>query len=378
MDFGLSEEQRLLQETLHRFIEERAPISWVRAWMRGEAEGDRELWQGLSELAGVGALIPDAYGGAGLGLLDAALVAQALGHGAVPAPFLAAAVMAPTAFLSAGTPGQRENWLPRIARGDVRLGVAIGHVIAPRADEGVTLRQGRLHGRSLFALDAASADAFLVALERGGLQVVERSSAGLQLEPLATIDRTRTTAELIFEDVAPLEALGGARGGPTAVTRMLDAGRIALAADTLGACDRMLAMAVDYAQERQQFGRVIGSFQAVKHLCAEMVAELEPARSLLWYAAHAFDHVPEESRLMATLAKAHLSEVGTRIAKTSTEVHGGIGFTDEHDLHLWFKRIGLNRQLLGSPQRLRRTAARLQGWDRSESGSTEDLETPLL
>jgi alkylation response protein AidB-like acyl-CoA dehydrogenase len=143
---------------------------------------------------------------------------------------------------------------------------------------------------------------------------------------------------------------------------MLDAGRVALAADLLGASQRALELAVAYSQQRKQFDRVIGSFQAVKHLCAEMVAELEPARSLVWYAAHAFDAVPEEASLMALHAKAHLSEIGPFIVRTATEVHGGIGFTDEQNLHYWFKRVGVSRQLLGSPEALREQAAQLQGW----------------
>jgi alkylation response protein AidB-like acyl-CoA dehydrogenase len=143
---------------------------------------------------------------------------------------------------------------------------------------------------------------------------------------------------------------------------MLDAARVVLAADILGASERALELAVAYAMQRRQFDRVIGSFQAVKHLCAEMLAELEPARSLVWYAAHAFDAVPEEASLVACHAKAHLSEIGPAIVRTATEVHGGIGFTDEQNLHHWFKRVGVDRQLLGSPELLRQQAARLQGW----------------
>ena len=123
----------------------------------------------------------------------------------------------------------------------------------------------------------------------------------------------------------------------------------------------MLERAVAYAKERQQFGRVIGSFQAVKHLCAEMAAELEPARSLVWYAAYAFDHAPEDASVAAAHAKAHLSEIGRFVARTATEVHGGIGFTDALGLHYAFKRIGLNRQLLGGPERVRALAAEMQG-----------------
>jgi alkylation response protein AidB-like acyl-CoA dehydrogenase len=138
---------------------------------------------------------------------------------------------------------------------------------------------------------------------------------------------------------------------------VIAAGRVALAADVLGACERAIDMAVGYAKQRQQFGRAIATFQAVKHLCAEMVAELEPARSLVWYAAHAFDHRPDEALALAAHAKAHLAEIGTSIVRTATEVHGGIGFTSEHDLHLWFKRVGLDRSLLGAPDVIRAEVA---------------------
>jgi alkylation response protein AidB-like acyl-CoA dehydrogenase len=142
--------------------------------------------------------------------------------------------------------------------------------------------------------------------------------------------------------------------------RLRDAAWTILAADMLGASQAMLDKAVAYAKERRQFGRLIGSFQAVKHLCAEMAAELEPCRSLVWYAAHAFDAVPAEASLTAAHAKAHLSEVSRFVARTATEVHGGMGFTDLVGLHYWFKRVGLGRQLLGGPERVRREAARMQ------------------
>jgi len=151
-------------------------------------------------------------------------------------------------------------------------------------------------------------------------------------------------------------------GGGRTTRRIIDAGRIMLAADILGAGTAMIEQAVAYAGTRVQFGRPIGSFQAVKHMCAEMAAALEPCRSLVWYAAHAFDHAPDESTLMACHAKSHLSEVGRFVARTSTEVHGGMGFTDLAGLHYWFKRIGLDRQLLGGPELVRNEAARVQGW----------------
>jgi alkylation response protein AidB-like acyl-CoA dehydrogenase len=162
----------------------------------------------------------------------------------------------------------------------------------------------------------------------------------------------------VLDSVAP-EAIYENAG--EAVTRMLQAGRIALAADALGACESMVEQAVEYAKQRKQFERVIGSFQAVKHMCSEMIAEIEPARSLLWYAAHSFDAMPDEAPLMACHALAHISEIGRDIASVSTQVHGGIGWTDEQNLHFWFKRIGNARHLLGGPEYLRNTAAEIQG-----------------
>jgi alkylation response protein AidB-like acyl-CoA dehydrogenase len=359
MDFGLSDEQKLLEQTLRRLLAEVAPPSRVREIMNGEAAHDPKLWAQLAELGVAGMLVPESQGGGGLALLDAAIAMQSLGHGATPAPFLATSVLAPVA-LAAGTPAQQRAWLPRIAAGDALLGVAATEVVNKRADAGMREAGGRLHGKALFVLDAGAADAFLVAIDRDRIALVPRDGAGLTVTLLKTIDRTRRVAELVFEDVTPAEWIGGHDGVVGLTDRVLAAGRVALAADILGACERAIELAVAYAKQREQFGRPIATFQAVKHLCAEMVAELEPARSLVWYAAYAFDERPEEASLLALHAKAHLAEIGTTIVRTATEVHGGIGFTDEYDLHLWFKRVGLDRQLLGGPERLREEAAARQ------------------
>lgn len=359
MDFGLSDEQKLLEQTLRRLLAEAAPPSRVREIMNGESAHDAKLWAQLAELGVVGILVPESQGGGGLQLLDAALAMQSLGHGATPAPFLASSVLAPVA-LAAGTPAQRDEWLPRIATGRALLGVAASEVVCKRADAGVRVESGRLHGKALFALDAGAAQAFLVVVDRDRIAIVPRDAAGLTVTLLKTIDRTRRVAELVFEGTTPAEWIGGRDGVPGIADRVLAAGRVALAADILGACERAIEMAVAYAKQREQFGRPIATFQAVKHLCAEMVAELEPARSLVWYAAHAFDERPEEASLLALHAKAHFAEIGTFIVRTATEVHGGIGFTDAYDMHLWFKRVGLDRQLLGSPDLLRAEAATLQ------------------
>ena len=362
MDFGLSEEQRLLEESVRRYLEAEVPITRVREIAETPTGHDRPLWQGLAELGVAGILVPEEHGGSGLALLDAAVAAESLAWGIAPVPFLGTAVMAPIALVSSGTPEQQGEWLAKIASGETCVGVAATELLSVHESAGVRLEGGRLHGKLLFVVDAGSADVFLVPLPGGSLALVARNAAGLSIELLTTVDRTRRVAELCFDAVAPEDWIGGEGAAAEGIERMLDAGRVALAADLLGASVRCLEKAIEYAKQREQFGRLIGSFQAVKHMCAEMAAEIEPARSLVWYAAHAFTELPEEASLMAAHAKAHLAEIGTQIARTSTEVHGGIGFTDEHDLHFWFKRVGLDRQLLGSPTLLREHAARLQGW----------------
>jgi alkylation response protein AidB-like acyl-CoA dehydrogenase len=176
---------------------------------------------------------------------------------------------------------------------------------------------------------------------------------------LITVDNTRSFSEVKLNNV-DIDILEQTVSHTDAINRAIDAGRIILAADSIGASQRLIDKAVEYSKERKQFGRVIGSFQAVKHMCAEMVADLEPCYSLVWHAAHCFDNSPEESRLMACHAKSHVSEISKIIAKKATEVHGGMGFTDLMGVHYWFKRIGVNRHTLGAPELLREEAAKIQ------------------
>lgn len=357
MDFGLSEDQKLLEETARGFLADRVSIDTVRA-LRDEAVwNDRALWQEFAGLGLAGILVPEAQGGAGLALLDAALVAQAIGHATAPMPFLSSGVMVPVALRGCGGPAA-EGWLAGLASGEIFFGLAVTELWSKREAAHVRLDGGKLSGKAMMAWDAMSADFVLVALDDATLAVVRGDAAGLEKERLITIDRTRCSSELVFTDV---EAEAVFENSEEAIAAMLRAGRIALAADSLGACEAMLAQAVAYSLERKQFNRVIGSFQSVKHMCAEMVAELEPARSLVWYAAHCFDAIPDEAPLMACHVLAHLSEIGTEIASVSTQVHGGTGWTDEQNLHFWFKRLGVGRHLLGGPEYLRAKAAEIQG-----------------
>ncbi|MEI9995803.1 MAG: acyl-CoA dehydrogenase family protein [Rhizomicrobium sp.] len=357
MEFGLTSDQKMMQESLGRTLERVCPLERVRKAADGAAP---DVLKAIAELGVTGILVPEEFGGLGLRLLDAALAAEMLGRHVAPVPFIASSVMAPLALLGAGSQAQKERYLPNLATGELIAGVALSeHAAGARAKAGVAAKNGKLSGKALFVLDFAGADIFVVADAFGGLHIVDAEAKGLERTALPTIDATRAIGELNFDavDAEPLS-----ENPQAALDRMVDAGRVMLAADTLGAGGRMIEKAVDYAKERKQFGRVIGSFQAVKHLCAEMIAELEPCRALIWYAAYAFDEFPDQARRMAAHAKAHTSEVGTFVARTATEVHGGMGFTDLLGLHYWFKRIGFDRQALGGPEKVRHDAAVAQGW----------------
>lgn len=353
MEFALSEDQRLLQDSINGFLEKASPLDTVREAAAGDAVVRARVSEGLAEMGSAALFVPESHDGLGLGVLEAVLVQEALGASVAPARFIGD-VVAAAAFRWDGDRGQQGEFLPKIASGEAKFAIALGEVVSARDGAGVTGAGGKLSGTAMFALDASDATHILVADRAGMLHVVAASDAGLK--PLQTIDRTRTFHELTFNN-ARAEHLPGA-----AARTLVQLARVLLAADTLGASTAMLDKAVAYARERKQFGRVIGSFQAVKHMCAEMAAEIEPARALVWQAAYAMDTEDAEAPLLATLAKSHLAEIGTFVARTSTEVHGGMGFTDLVGLHFWFKRIGVNRQLLGSPEEVRADAARLQGW----------------
>jgi alkylation response protein AidB-like acyl-CoA dehydrogenase len=348
MDFGLSEDQNLFAQSLRRWLGERAPIERVRAVMTTRSGSDAALLVELAEQGINGVLVPEEHGGAGLGLLDAILAAEELGGAVTPLSFHSACVMAPLALMLCGNAEQKARWLPEIAS---------GRTIVSFAAEVPNVNDDVLDGNALYVPDTDAASAFVLCAG-GELLLMPRDAPGLTLERLMTVDDTRRVGELVFDGIR-IEA--GMRLGADArtIARIIDAGRIALAADALGAAERSLERSVKYALERKQFERVIGSFQAVKHMCAETVADIEPLRSLLWYAAFAWDEQHEDTAVTATLLKAHAGEVGVRSTTTTLQVFGGMGFTWECDAHLWFKRAGYDRQMLGGPTDMRARAAAL-------------------
>ena len=358
MEFGLSQEQIMLQDSVARALGGGGALARARRFAADNETRAKDVIDGLAELGVAGLIIPEDHGGVGLSLLDAVLVSEMLGAHVAPAPFVGSSVLAPLALMRSGDAGQQGAWLPKLASGALVAGVALSEATGARADAGVESRDGKLYGRALFVLDF-EADLYVIADRAGGLHLAAADAAGLTRTALRTIDLTRRTGELRFEGVSA-EPLNRAADPAGVLRALIDAGRVMLAADTLGAAQAMIDQAVAYAKERKQFDRPIATFQAVKHMCAEMAADLEPCRALVWYAGHALDHLPAEASITACHAKAHLSEVGTRVAKTATEVHGGMGFTDLVGLHYWFKRIGFNRQVLGGPQAVREDAARLR------------------
>jgi alkylation response protein AidB-like acyl-CoA dehydrogenase len=300
--------------------------------------------------------VPESHGGAGLELLELALVAEELGHGAVPVPFLGHA-LATLALARGGSAAQQAAWLPRLAAGDARATVAL-------AEDGARwlppewrtpLSNGRLRGRKQLVPEAEGADLFVVGCAGGALALVE-AGAAVRVTGEPTLDRGRPLATLDLDD-APAEPLPNANA-----ERLVDAGSVLLAADAFGAAHHLVRATAAYLQTRQQFGQPLAQFQALKHQLANMALDVDPARGLWWYAAHAFDHAPSEASRAASLAKAHITERAQQVAREAVEAHGGIGFTWECDVHIWFKRVLFDRLWLGAPELHRERYAVLEGW----------------
>ena len=377
MDFGLSAEQELLQNTAREFLSQECPPGLVRELYDDPKGFSPELHRKTAELGWTGLLIPEAHGGLGLGMLDMAVLLEEIGRAVVPGPFVFSSVLTTLGLVQAGSSAPQQTWLPRLAAGQ-----AIGTLAFLEADDrldarGVRLKAKKtkhgyvLSGTKMFVPFAEVADVLLVVARTSGkaeqgisLFLVERQAPGLSLAPLAIVDQTRRVYRAEFQQVAvPKTALLGKKDkGWKIVARLLDAACVALAADSLGGAQKALELAVEYAKTRTQFNRPIASFQALKHMAAEMASDIEPARSLVWYAAYAFDALPAEASRAAALAKARLSDVYARTTNRAVQMHGGIGFTWEHDMHFWFKRAKWNEFAFGDATYHRERLARLDGF----------------
>jgi len=358
MHFGLTEEQLLLQETVRGFVAGECPPPRLRELFDAGAGHDPALWKGLAEMGIAGLTVPEAFGGAGLGLLELALVMEELGAGALPGPIFGHA-LACLAIQLAGSDEQRRRLLPDLASGERIATVAFaepGDVWDPESWQ--LTGDGRVRGAKRHVPHAALAELFVVGVRGGGFALVERGAAGLRCEDERGADRTRPIAELAF-DGTPAEPLAGAS---SAAARVRDAALVMLAADAFGAAWHLTRMTVEYAKTRQQFGTPIAQFQAVKHQLADMATQVEPTRGLFWYAAHAWDHLPAESPRAAAIAKAHITARASEVARAAVELHGGLGFTWECDVQLWFKRAMFDRTWGGNPEHHFARIAALGDW----------------
>ncbi len=361
MYFGLSEDQIFFQDNVKKFLEDNAPLDVIRNISKGENPNQKnEIHSGIINLGINNILVPEEHGGLGLDLLFAAAISQSIGEAVAPLPYCGSYVMAPIAIQIGASKLQKENIFNEMSSGNTKFGIAFSEYFGSRDSSSIHFSNEKINGKTIFAIDCDYATNILVSDASGKIGIVSIEDKNIEIVDLITVDKTRTYKEINFSN-ANVEILANTKNSTDGIEKALDAGRIITAADTLGASQAMLDKAVSYSKERKQFNRVIGSFQAVKHMCAEMAADLEPCYSLVWHAAHSFDNNDDDSKLMACHAKSHISEVAKMVSKKATEVHGGMGFTDLLGLHFWFKRIGLNRQLLGAPEIVRNEAAKAQG-----------------
>jgi len=339
MYFAFTDEQAMIAETAKAFFAENATSDRTRAAMAVDGV-DRALWQGFTgELGLAGVALPEERGGAGLGMVEFAILAEQAGAQVAPLPLLASLGLAAPAILAGGTEEQK-GWLPRLAAGELVASVAI-------ADDG-----------NLIAPHGAAADLFVIATgDRAA--IARRDAPGLTVTPLTSMDQTRPYAR-IETGHAVLEPLADPHA---AVAAALTMGWLAIAADALGGAQACLDRTVAYAGERIQFGRAIGSFQAVKHRLADMMVMVEQARSAVYWAACAIDEGSEEATFAVHAAKAFACDTYRHCAGEMIQLHGGIGFTWEHDAHLYFKRARSDASLLGTPDWHREQIAQLAGLD---------------
>jgi alkylation response protein AidB-like acyl-CoA dehydrogenase len=353
---GVTAEQEELRDSVRRFLDDRAPLARVREVMETENGTDQAVWeQAGSQLGLQGLAIPEEYGGAGFSFAEQAVVLEEFGAALYGGPYLASAVLAATALLASDDEAARRDLLPGIASGETIATLAFTEddgswdpaTISLSAVKGAD--GWRLSGHKSFVLDGGSADLILVlAVADGGLSLlaVNRGAAGLTATVLPTLDQTRKLGRLEFDEVTA-RLIGSAGDGSAIVNRVLDVAAIALAAEQLGGAQRALDMAVEYSKVRHQFGRPVGSFQALKHRMADLLLEVESLRSAVSYAVAAVAEESEEVPVLAPLVKAYASETFFHVAAENIQIHGGIGFTWEHDAHLYFKRAKSSELFLG-------------------------------
>ena len=357
MHYSFSDEQEQFRASLRRFLERHSSPTEVRRVMDTERGHDDAVWRALaSELGVTGLHLPEDHGGGGFGFTELGIACEEMGRTLLCAPFLGSAVLGARAVWHGGGDAERAHWLPAIGAGETIAALAFmeSNDWNPDAFETHARRSGDawcISGRKTFVLDGLGADLVVCAARTGAgtsLFVVEGTAAGLTRRPLQTIDRTRRFAALEFEDV-PGRLLGEEGTAPAVLARVLDEAAIALACEMIGGARTLLEMSLEYAGLRMQFGRLIGSFQAIKHKCADRLLEIELAAAAACYAAAAVDDEDPELAALASAAKALAADAYMHMAEDAIQIHGGIGFTWDHDAHLWYRRAKSSEVLFGTP-----------------------------
>jgi alkylation response protein AidB-like acyl-CoA dehydrogenase len=378
MDIGFSEEQELLRDTARKFLDAACTTKFVRERMATPEAVTPEFWSQIAEQGWLGINFPEDDGGSGLGLTDLVVLMEEMGRAVMPGPYLATALLGGAAIREAGSPAQRREYLPHIAAGELRATLAATEPNARWDASGITMnarpmRGGfELSGSKLFVPDAHLAHVIVVAartrdgstMEDGvSLFLVPKDAAGLGISLIPSIDETRKLCEVRFDNVAvPQTALlGGLNEGWPALARVYDGAAVALSAEMCGGAQRVLEMTVEYAKLRETFGKPIGSYQGVKHKCADMLVEVENAKSLTYYAAWAVDEKQADAPLAVSMAKSYASDASRKVSNAGIQLHGGIGMTWEHDLHLYMKRAKASEVAFGDATWHRERVASLLG-----------------
>ncbi|HYJ21155.1 MAG TPA: acyl-CoA dehydrogenase family protein [Solirubrobacterales bacterium] len=351
MYFDLTDEQQAIKSTAHDFLASRFKSARMREIAASDDGLDPDGWREMAELGWTGLALPEEWGGQGLGIVDLAVLFEELGYALAPSPLFSNTIVG-LALSLCGSDDQRERYLRPLAVGEKRATPALWDAGSPVTPGGFTMEARAdgdgvvLDGEKTLVMDANGADFFLVATSDGRRHLVESAAAGVTVAPEIGIDPTRRFSSVRFEGVrvAAADTLPGEEADYYPVFHRLC---VALAAESTGIAQRTMEMAVEYAKDRQQFGRPIGAYQAVSHRCAQMLLETENARSAVYGAAWAADAEPDSLPLAAAMAKAYAGDAGWRVPDASIQVHGGIGFTWEHDLHFFLKRGRSNAAIFG-------------------------------
>jgi alkylation response protein AidB-like acyl-CoA dehydrogenase len=343
MQFGLSESQEILRDSARKFFAGECPMEEVRRLLETDTAYDEKLWAKLTEQGYTGIIFPEEFGGVGLGKVELILLMEEAGRALLPGPFFSTVPLAGAVINTVASAEHKKKYLAPICEGKARSTVAILESTASwnLTELKMTATGSRLTGEKLFVTDAAVAD-FILVVAKDGIYAVDAKAAGLTITPMAGMDMTRKIYAVKFQNT-PAERIGDA----TNLSKAFDIATTALVAEMVGGMQRTLDITVEYAKMRKQFGKPIGMFQAVQHHCADMYLETESSRSAAYYAAWSLEENTPEASVAVSIAKSYASDAGRTVGNNGIQVHGGMGFTWENDVHLFYRRAKASETAFG-------------------------------